>query len=278
MGCFDNIVGVHACEDAISTSGLWLNGVYGLPGISIPVAAKAADSETHTGGDLLKGCIVNATSEIALLATQELSKYFQFNSIIDSYQYLINTTNAVSGLQTFNLQLRKDCQKYTSYYIDNLYVKSAIDQSGVIVVINGDTVSFDMVAEVIYTLEVNKKYNADLVITVTGDQIYTSTTFFGGTIQQKCDEDLFWCQFKLDLAMPVKYFAGVKFAEEVLATDRFNLATTMGHDTWASFRDLWIKQYKEYLDGAVEKIKTFIASENCCCITCSSIKYTYQLP
>jgi hypothetical protein len=278
MNCFENIVGVHACIDAPSTSGLWLNGPYGLPGINIDVASKVSDIETHTGGDLLKACIVNATDEIVLKANEQLSQYFQFNSIVDSYEYYMNTDSVVSGVQTFNLQLRQDCQKYTSYFIDSLFVKSSTTQSGVTVSINGVVSTFDMVADTVYELVVNQSYNADLQIIIDGVDIYTSTTFFSGTIQQRCDDNLFWCQFKKEMAMPIKYYAGVKFAEEVLSTDRYNLANTLGIDTWRSNRDLWIIQYRSFLKGAIESIKTFVGRENCCCISCSSIKYTYQIP
>lgn len=276
MDCFKNIVGVEACANSVSTSGYWINGKLGLPGININNAARSVDGETISGFELLEGCVMNASAEIVLLATEHLSKYFQFNSVVQSYSYSNNGEYIDNPPITF-LQLRDDCRKYTSFYIDTLTFLSTDTQTAVLT-INGTNYNLDLVANTPYTMEANLSFNSDLTISIVGTNIRTLDSFYDGLIQQRCDENLFWCQYKKELAMAIRYMAGHIFFKEVELTDRFNLFTSMSKENAKSESLFNYNKSMQYLNSGIEKIKSIVSRENCCCISCSSINFTYAKP
>jgi len=188
INCFENIVGVIGCKGTESTSGLYLNGTEGIEGISVKTASLSADSETITGHDLLKGCIKKATTEIILQASEKLSKYFQFNTVLNNYTYLNNGATITNPpvllfpFDSYNL--------YSCYYIDTLVFKSSDSQTSVLT-INGVNQNIILVANTDYVLKINKEYFDSLSIQITGTNIYTNTSFFNGIIQRRCSEDKF---------------------------------------------------------------------------------------
>ena len=276
MDCFQNIVGVEACSNSVSTSGLWINGKLGLPGININNAARSVDGETISGFELLEGCVMNASSEIVLLATEHLSKYFQFNTVVQDYSSSNNGAYTTNPPNLY-IQIRDECRKYTSFYIDTMTFLSTDTQTAVLT-INGTNYNLSLVANTSYTMEVNLSFNADLTISIVGTNIRTLDSFFDGLIQQRCDENLFWCQYKKELAMAIRYMAAHLFFKEVELTDRFNLYTTMSKENAKSESLFNYNKSMQYLKSGIEKIKNIVSRENCCCITCSSINFTYAKP
>jgi len=276
MGCFTNIVGVEGCTNAESTTGYWINGLKGLPGISIKSASSVADSETISGFELLKSCIENASQEIVLLATNQLAEYFTFGSIIKSFDYF-NSGDAVTNPTALSLTLNEYCSKYTSFYVDTLTIKSTNSQTAVLT-INGVNSDVVLVANIDTVVDVNASYNSNLDISIIGTNILYNTSFFKGTIQQKCDEDLFWCQFKKELAPAIRYLAGEWYYKEIIATDRYNLTTIKNQEIAVSLISEFVISRNKFLKHAIESIKKFVGRENCCCITCNTIEYTYAKP
>jgi hypothetical protein len=274
INCFENIIGVIGCKGAESTSGLYLNGTEGIEGISIKTASLSADSETITGHDLLKGCIKKASTEIILQASEKLSRYFQFNTILDSYTYLNNgvaTTNPPALLFPFD-----SYNLYSCYYIDTLVFKSSDSQTAVLT-INGVNQNLTLVANTDYVLQVNKEYYDSLTIQITGTNIYTNTSFFNGIIQKRCSEDKFWCMYKKELAMPIKYLAGSMFFAEVINSDRYNLVTFTNKELASDNYTRCDAMAKKYLTSAIEKIKNSIPN-SCGCLKCTDINYSYAKP
>lgn len=277
MGCFDNIVGVEGCENTESTSGLWLNGLNGIAGVNVLTGANVADQETQTGHRLLVACVQNASKRIITLALEEMSKYWLFGSIIRDYNY-INVGSYVDGLQTLSLSLNSDCRKYTSFYIDTLTFLANNDITDFTVYINGTAFVMDLVRNIPYTLTVNQSYNEDLTITINSNSISTGTSFFSGIIQQRCDKDLFFCQFKKELAEPIQFLSAHLFFQEATSSDRYNLATTMGFERYKDKEVLYYNMALNSLKVSLSTIKNFLSNERCCCLKCNDTIYTHGLP
>lgn len=277
MGCFDNIIGVVGCDGSTSTSGLWLNGANGIAGVNINTASKSVDSETISGATLLKACVQNASTEIVQLFITELSKYWQFGTILQNYNYTLGSS-LVSGEKSLNLAINTDCARYTSFYIDTLTFKSSEVKTDFSVTINDIEYIFDLEADVPYQLEVNKSYHEDLSISINDTNMYYGTSFFSGLIQYRCDEDLFSCQFKKELAPAIRYMSAHLYFKEITSSDRFNLATTMGLERAKENEDYNYKKSMQSLSDAINKVKNFLSTENCCCLKCTDIKYTYSTP
>lgn len=277
MGCFDNIVGVEGCENTESTSGLWLNGLNGIPGVTILTGAQVADQETQTGHRLLVACVQNASKRIITLALEEMSKYWLFGSIIRDYNYT-NVGSYVDGVQTLELSLNTDCRKYTSFYIDTLTFLANDDITGASLYINGTLYTFDLARDVPYVLQVNESFTDDLSITMNENGISTGTSFFSGNIQQRCDKDLFFCQFKKELAEPIQFLSAHLFFQEATSSDRYNLATTMGLERYKEKEVLYWNMTLNSLKVSLSTIKNFLSNERCCCLKCNDTIYTHGLP
>lgn len=273
--CFDNIIGVIGCKGAESTTGLYINGSEGIEGISIKTASLSADSETISGHELLKGCIKKATTEIILQASEKLSRYFQFNTVLNNYTYVNNglpqtNPDALTFLfDSYNL--------YSCYYINTLTFRSADTQTAILT-INGVAQNIDLIANTDLLVQVNTEYFDALTIQITGTNIYTNTSFFSGVIQKRCSEDKFWCMYKKELAMSIRYLAGSMFFAEVVNSDRYNLTTFTNRELASDNYTRCDAMAKRYLISAIEKIKNNISSSNCGCLKCTDINYSYAKP
>jgi hypothetical protein len=274
--CFENIVGVKGCTDTTSTSGLYINGVEGIEGISLKTASNSADSETISGQQLLKGCINKATTEIQFLASEELSRYFQFNSVINSYKFFNNGTAQTNPTDVV-LYLNDYYSLYSSYYIDTISILSTDTQTAILD-INGITYNVDLEANVSKDVLINTEFYETLTISILGTNIMTDTAFFRGIIQYRCSEEKFWCTYKRDLALSIKYLAGAMFFAEVLNSDRYNLTTSNDREMASSNYSRCEKTAKNYLKTSINKIKNSIANETCPCLRCTDIDYTYIKP
>ena len=154
--CFDNIIGVHGCTTTTSTSGLYINGVEGIEGISLKTASNSADSETINGQELLKGCIKKASSEIIVLASESLSKYFQFNSVINSYKFF-NKGTAQNNPPDVVLDMNEYYSLYSCFYIDTISILSTETQTALLD-INGVTYPVELVANISKEVVINNEY------------------------------------------------------------------------------------------------------------------------
>lgn len=275
--CFENIVGVVGCEKTISVSGLWLNGMNGLPGVNVLVGANVADVETQTGLNLLNACVENASQRIITLATEEMSRYWQFQSVLREFRYT-NEGIPVSGLQTLTLELNDYCKEYTSYYINSLTFLSTDTQTGVVVQVDGKDYTIDLEANVNYVLTLNASYNEDLTITINGTNIMTGTSFFNGAIQRKCDKDLFFCRFKMELAEPIQFLSAHLYFKECWTTNRYNLDANMNKENAQEQDKYYWNLALSSLRVSLNTIKNFLANEQCGCLRCNDVQFTYTHP
>lgn len=277
MNCFDNIIGVEGCNGSTSTSGLYINGVNGIAGINIKTASNSADSETISGYELLKGCISNATIEIINLATSELSKFFQFNTVIETYKYTnyAQIPQYTDNPPAFLLSDLISYDTYIKYYIDSLIFQSTDTQAAVLT-INGTNYPINLVANTPYTFNVNASFSS-LNISLVGTNIMYNTSFFDGYIQTRCDEEYFWCMYKKELAPAIRYLAATLFFEEVISSDRYNL-TTLNNESVKTNYELNNNKFKVHLSSAIQKIKNSLGNNDSICLSCNSLSYKYAMP
>lgn len=272
--CFDNIIGVKGCTDTTSTSGLYINGVEGVEGISLKTASNSADSETISGQNLLKGCIKKASTEIISLATAELSKYFQFNSVIRNYKFFNDGTPITNPTQ---LSMSIGDNIYSAFYIDTIEILSTDSQTAILT-INGTNHDVDLVANVVSQVMINDEFSDELTMSIQGTNIMYDTSFFKGVIQHRCSQEKFWCMYKKDLALSIKYLAGSMFFAEVLNTDRYNLTTNLDNEKTSANYNRCLGLSTKYLKTAIETIKNSVSNERNCCLKCNDTLYTYAKP
>ena len=115
-------------------------------------------------------------------------------------------------------------------------------------------------------------------MSIAGTNIMTDTAFFRGVIQYKCSEDKFWCTYKKDLAMAIKYLAGAMFFAEIINTDRYNLTTSNDKETASSNYNRCEQKANSFLKSSINKIKNNISKETCPCLSCTDINYTFAKP
>lgn len=162
------IIGVRDYIDcAEPESGLWIND---LPGVSLKIASKVANEETHTGAELLKVCIQRAVKKVFDDFESEITPYFNFNSIVETREIndYRNATVLPSVSSERGLIVKRWRSELALIYIEEIYIKSNTTITKDILIYDGEDLSLtlkdvDLIAGQIKTVRVDRKFKNEQV-------------------------------------------------------------------------------------------------------------------
>ena len=288
--CFEKYLGIEGCNEDAPLNGLYINGSKGLAGINLLSAGAIADEETQTGMNLLKGCRTSAILETIADAKIELSRYFEFNKVIETF-YNNPTQGYRDGYFFFQKYIHTgykyakiECKeiKIISQGIETINIE--IEEDGVIRTISVDLV----VGSNTITINSNAFNSLELRTTTSVPIRYDGLTFFEGTIKLVCKDEAFWCAYAEELALCVRYKTGYLYLSEIVSSNRFNAeiqkesAEIMMQKWYGAYNPNTSKfeggEYHKYLKSAIQTIKSALNNDNDYCIACSQIKHLYAKP
>lgn len=288
--CFEKYLGIEGCNEDEPINGLYINGSKGLAGINLVSAGAIADEETQSGLNLLRGCRSSAIFETISDAKIELSRYFDFNKVIETFY-----NNPTQGFRYGDFYFQKfistgykyakiECKeiKIISQGIETITIE--IEEDEVVRTINANLI----VGVNTITINANAFNSFELRTTTSVPIRYDGLTFFEGTIQLKCKDEAFWCAYAEELALAVRYKTGYLYMNEIVSSNRFN--AEIQKEVAIGNMQLWYGgynanngrfeggEYHKFLNSAIQTIKNSLVNDNDYCITCSQIKHLYARP
>lgn len=270
-------IGIESDCDTCTTpsSGLFLNGPMGLPGITLKDAAAIADSETGSGLILLQNAINQALLQAKNDLKLHIRKLYRWKNTIDQSTYgeftqdFLPLTPGENGITEISIP---DWCKYARICIP--FIKTQVS-SGIgvnelkIIDLNTNTTVASKFVSIgssdVITTEFNFESDSkDIAIVwdtsaITANDtdardifhqqrdflsIRTDGTTYGiqPKIQVICDPELLLCDLEKEMAYAVRFRAGANFMLELLNTDKVNPPVVcktgqaqINLDAWAGF-------------------------------------------
>ncbi len=296
-------------------SGLFINQV---PGINLKAASKIAPDQAQSGALFLQECIKTATQMVFDEFLDELTKYFNFNNIVETRD-LQNFSADVKVMANVKrgIVLKRWRSELAQIYVERIYVKVKQTGPAVIEITDGaevTTINADLTAEVINIIDVRKKFNKESISILMNDQNFdtyncnmsdwnscgscassTGKHFlvrgWNGAAEEsgscygigvmayiRCFEENVICSILPRMYWLILYKSAIVFLKEFIATDRVNFLATFGKEMAATVLEDCEEEYKKKWKTLLLITYQFLKDTKGECIQCNGNAIRNELP
>lgn len=289
-----------------------------VPGMNLKYASKIAPEQAQSGGDFFRDCIRTATQMVFDEFTDELQKYFDFNSIVET-RNLVNFTSQLNMLSNTErgIILKRWRSEMAQIYIEELYIR--VNQSGqaTIKIIDGantDEVAVNLIANVNNIIKINKKYNSEEIKILMSNASFETYRYelnnvgqscgscggglgrhyivrgWNGTQEDanpygigvrtnvRCFEENVICSLIPRMGFLFLYKSAIIVCKNHIATDRMNYLATFGKDIAVTVMEDSEIEYRKKWDTLLKITYKYLKDTKGECIKCNGTQIRQDLP